>query len=88
MIINNVGTTAGTHGGFTISGTGSSGSGGTMQNHGVAINATSTRDLSLSWINFTNGNTTDGGGAGSCDSGTVSGCNRSEEHTSELQSRC
>ena len=59
IILNNTGTAAG-NGGLTVTGTGSAGTGGTIQNTGEGLVATSTKNLSLSWMNFTNPNSTEG----------------------------
>lgn len=56
ILLNNTGSS----GGLTVTGTGSAGSGGTIQNKTArGIDATSTRDLSISWMNLTNSATTD-----------------------------
>jgi len=47
IVLNNTGTS----GGLVIAGTGSAGSGGTIQKGTVGINLTSTKNVSLSWMN-------------------------------------
>lgn len=66
--------TTGASGGLIVTGTGSTnGSGGTIQNiTNRGVSATSTTNLSLSNITFTNANTTDGAPCGAADN---SGCN-------------
>jgi hypothetical protein len=59
VILNSTGTGP-SNGGLTVTGTGSAGSGGTIQNTGEGLVATSTKNLSLSWMNFTNPNSTEG----------------------------
>ncbi len=73
IVLSNTGNLAG----LTVSGNGAAGSGGTIQNTtGSGVQATGTRDLSLSWMNLTNATTTDGGVAGgSCSNDNVSTCN-------------
>ncbi|HUP63462.1 MAG TPA: putative Ig domain-containing protein [Thermoanaerobaculia bacterium] len=80
IVVNNTGSTAG----FSVTGDGSTlGSGGTIQNTtGSGVLATSTQSLSLNFMNLTNANTTDGGGAGVCDLATVAGCNGAVDLTS------
>ena len=68
IVLNNTGTLAGTNGGLSVTGTGStSGSGGTIQNKDQGAIFTSTINLSLKNMNFTNANTGDAGGVGQCD---------------------
>ncbi|HEX8212012.1 MAG TPA: invasin domain 3-containing protein [Longimicrobium sp.] len=72
IVLNNTGTTAG----LTVSGTGSAGTGGTIQNTSISgINLTSAQNISLSWMNLTNANSTDAGGSGVCDGTTNTLCN-------------
>jgi hypothetical protein len=58
IVLNNTGTTVGTHGGLTVTGDGggsNNGSGGVVQNstgHGISL--TSTRDVSLGYMNVQN----------------------------------
>ncbi|HEX2094330.1 MAG TPA: Ig-like domain-containing protein, partial [Longimicrobiaceae bacterium] len=63
--------------GLQVTGTGSAGTGGTIQNTtGSGIQATSAANLSLSWMNLTNANTVDGGtSATTCRNDDVSTCN-------------
>jgi hypothetical protein len=63
ILLNNTGTAAG-NGGLTVSGTGSAGSGGVIQKStDSGIQATSTKDLNLSWMTIqNNGNATNEGG--------------------------
>ncbi|GGI20989.1 beta strand repeat-containing protein [Bradyrhizobium guangdongense] len=56
IVLNNTGTAAG-NGGLTVTGTGSAGSGGTIQNTDQGAILSSTKALSLSYMNFTNPNT-------------------------------
>lgn len=66
----------GNQGGLTVTGNGSAGSGGTIQNTGVSgASLTSARNINLNWMNFTNANGVDGGGQGLCDLSTNAGCN-------------
>jgi len=71
---------AGTAGFFTVTGSGSTdGSGGTIQNttqNGVFVRTTDHIDLAN--MTFTNASN-DGGGAGSCDATTFTGCNAAVE---------
>jgi hypothetical protein len=68
IVLNTTGTTVGTNGGLSVTGTGStSGSGGTIQNKDQGAIFTSTINLSLKNMLFTNANTGDGGGVGQCD---------------------
>ena len=54
IILNNTGTTAGTHGGLSVTGTGGANSGGTIQNAtGDAIVLTTTRGVSLTDMSLT-----------------------------------
>jgi hypothetical protein len=50
IVLNNTGSS----GGLTVSGTGSAGSGGTIQNAGTGISLTSTRGVSLDWMQLNN----------------------------------
>ena len=52
--------TTGAAGGLHITGTGSAGTGGTIQNTGQGAVLTSTSEVSFSWMNFTNANTSEG----------------------------
>jgi hypothetical protein len=63
--------------GLQVTGTGATaGSGGTIQNTTVSgASFTDARNINLGLMNFTNANSVDGGGAGSCDLGTNAGCN-------------
>ncbi|GGK85765.1 beta strand repeat-containing protein [Deinococcus radiotolerans] len=62
--------------GLTVSGAGTAGSGGTIQNTSTAgVSVTNGSNLNLSWMNFTNATSVDGGGAGVCDGSTNAGCN-------------
>ena len=54
IVLNTTGTTAGVNGGLTVTGTGAAGSGGTIQGSTNGVLATSTRDLSLSFMNIIN----------------------------------
>jgi len=71
--INLVGT--GNAGGLEVLGTGAAGTGGTLSNNAVGVNVNNSHNIALSWMNLTNANTADGGGAGVCDAATVTGCN-------------
>lgn len=66
--------TTGTSGGLNVTGIGTTnGSGGTIQNISArGVSATSTQNLSLKNITFTNANTVDGG---TCNASDNSGCN-------------
>jgi hypothetical protein len=62
--------------GLQVTGTGAAGSGGTIQNTGVAgVQATDARDVELHLMNLVNAATVDGGAAGVCDTNTNAGCN-------------
>jgi hypothetical protein len=70
-------------GALSVTGTGSAGTGGTIQNTtGSGIQATNTRSLTLSFMNMANANTTDGAAQGAgCDTSNVSLCNGSIDLT-------
>lgn len=62
-------------GGFSITGNGSTpGSGGLIQNTAEGVEAVSMAGLSLAYLDLTNANNVDGGGAGVCDGNTNTGC--------------
>jgi hypothetical protein len=69
--------TTGTVGGLSVTGTGTAGTGGTIQNNSTrGAEFINTANLSLKRMNFTNANNSvDGGGAGVCDDYTLTGCN-------------
>ncbi|HYW09880.1 MAG TPA: cadherin-like domain-containing protein, partial [Longimicrobium sp.] len=72
IVLDNTGTTAG----LTVAGNGTAGTGGTIQSTTVSgISLSTTRNVSLNWMNLTNANSTDGGGSGVCDGTTNAGCN-------------
>ena len=84
IVLNTTGTTAGTHGGLTVTGTGTTnGSGGTIQNiTNRGSSFISARDISLSNMTFTNVGTVNGadptnptGTCGGLQSGTNTACN-------------
>jgi hypothetical protein len=68
IVLNNTGTTVGTNGGLSVTGAGTTaGTGGTIQDNDQGGVFTSTINLSLKNMNFTNANKLDGGGVGVCD---------------------
>ena len=73
IILNNTGATAG----LTVSGNGSSGTGGTIQNISTqGASFISARNISLNWMNFTNANTSNGAAS----DGTVGGNENTDEN--------
>jgi hypothetical protein len=68
ILLSNTGNTNG----LQVTGTGSAGTGGTIQNTQTGASFASARNINLSWMNFTNANTSDG--AGTCDGLDNSGC--------------
>ncbi|MEM9291943.1 MAG: tandem-95 repeat protein [Acidobacteriota bacterium] len=65
----------GTQGGLTVTGTGAAGTGGTIQNitnNGIRLQQA--ESISLAYMNLTNANTSDAGGAGVCDGITNAAC--------------
>jgi hypothetical protein len=76
IVLNNTGS----NNGLQVTGTGTNGSGGTIQNTSVSgASFTNARNINLGQMNFTNANSVDGGGAGSCDQDTNAGCNAAIE---------
>ncbi|WP_243058325.1 Ig-like domain-containing protein [Nocardioides sp. SR21] len=69
--------TTGSAGGLTVSGTGTAGSGGTVQNSSTrGAELISTSAVSLSNMNFVSANSSaDGGGGGACDDLVITACN-------------
>jgi hypothetical protein len=73
IILNNTGANAG----LTVNGTGSAGTGGTIQNISTrGASFISARNISLNWMNFTNANTTNGAAS----DGTVGGNENTDEN--------
>lgn len=68
---------ANTGGAFSVAGSGSAGTGGTLQNtSGSGLRATNATDVALNWMNITSTASTDGGSAGgTCGNDNVSTCN-------------
>jgi hypothetical protein len=69
--------TTGANAGLTVTGTGSAGTGGTIQNISTrGASFISTRNISLNWMNFTNANTANGAAS----DGTVGGNENTDEN--------
>jgi hypothetical protein len=76
IVLSNTGSTNG----LQVTGSGTNGSGGTIRNTTVSgASFTDSRNVNLGQMNFTNANSADGGGAGSCDQDTNAGCNAAIE---------